>query len=334
MKHRIQFLRRRRDFITLIGGAAAWPLAAHAQQSDRVYRVGMLTGQPEADPENASRLAAFRQALGKFGWSEGRNLLINIRWGAGDPDRMRVLAKELNGLAPDIVVSESTPATAALRQEIPNVPIVFSQVANPVGAGFAASFARPGGNITGFTNFEPSMGGKWLELLKELAPHVARTTAIFNPKTHSGQYWQSIEAAVPSLAVTFTRSPVGDATEIERAVEAFARDPNGGLLVMPDAFTLTHRELIALAERRRLPSIYAFRVFPASGGLLSYGVDQVEIYRRKAAYVDRILRGANPGELPIEGPTKFELVINLKTAKALGLDVPWILQQRADEVIE
>jgi putative ABC transport system substrate-binding protein len=248
---------------------------------------------------------------------------------------MRVLAKELNGLAPDIVVSESTPATAALRQEIPNVPIVFSQVANPVGAGFAASFARPGGNITGFTNFEPSMGGKWLELLKELAPHVARTTAIFNPKTHSGQYWQSIEAAVPSLAVTFTRSPVGDATEIERAVEAFARDPNGGLLVMPDAFTLTHRELIvALAERRRLPSIYAFRVFPASGGLLSYGVDQVEIYRRKAAYVDRILRGANPGELPIEGPTKFELVINLKTAKALGLDVPWILQQRADEVIE
>jgi putative ABC transport system substrate-binding protein len=326
----------RRKFLATLGGvAAAWPLAAHAQQSDRVYRVGMLTGQPEADPQNASRLAAFRQALGKFGWSEGRNLLIDIRWGAGDPDRMRVLAKELNGLAPDIVVSESTPATAALRQEIPNVPIVFSQVANPVGAGFAASFARPGGNITGFTNFEPSMGGKWLELLKELAPHVARTTAIFNPKTHSGQYWQSIEAAVPSLAVTFTRSPVGDATEIERAVEAFARDPNGGLLVMPDAFTLTHRELIvALAERRRLPSIYAFRVFPASGGLLSYGVDQVEIYRRKAAYVDRILRGANPGELPIEGPTKFELVINLKTAKALGLDVPWILQQRADEVIE
>ena len=327
---------RRRDFITLLGStAAAWPLPAGAQQSGRVYRVGMLAGQPEADPENASRLAAFRQALGKFGWSEGRNIVIDIRWGAGDPDRMRVLAKELSGLAPDIVVSESTPATAALRQEIPNVPIVFSQVANPVGAGFAASFARPGGNFTGFTNFEPSMGGKWLELLKELAPHVARTTAIFNPKTHSGQYWQSIEAAVPSLAVTFTRSPVDDATEIERAVEAFARDPNGGLLVMPDAFTLTHRELIvALAERRRLPSIYAFRVFPASGGLLSYGVDQVEIYRRIAAYVDRILRGANPGELPIEGPTKFELVINLKTAKALGLDVPWILQQRADEVIE
>jgi ABC-type uncharacterized transport system substrate-binding protein len=225
----------------------------------------MLTGQPEGDPENAARLAAFRLALGKFGWSEGRNLLIDIRWGAGDPDRMRVLAKELNRLAPDIVVSESTPATAALRQEIPNVPIVFSQVANPVGAGFAASLARPGGNITGFTNFEPSMGGKWLELLKEVAPRVARTAAIFNPETHSGQYWQSIEAAAPSLAVTFTRAPVRDAAEIERTIEAFARDPNGGLLVMPDSFTLTHRELIvALAERRRLPSIYAFRVFPAS----------------------------------------------------------------------
>ena len=327
---------KRREFITLLGGAAAaWPVGAHTQQPDKVYRVGMLTGQPEGDPENAARLAAFRLALGKFGWSEGRNLLIDIRWGAGDPDRMRVLAKELNRLAPDIVVSESTPATAALRQEIPNVPIVFSQVANPVGAGFAASLAHPGGNITGFTNFEPSMGGKWLELLKEVAPRVARTAAIFNPETHSGQYWQSIEAAAPSLAVTFTRAPVRDAAEIERTIEAFARDPNGGLLVMPNSFTLTHRELIvALAERHRLPSIYAFRVFPASGGLLSYGIDQVEIYRRIAAYVDRIFRGANPGELPIEGPTKFELAVNLKTAKALGLDVPPTLLARADEVIE
>ena len=198
---------KRREFITLLGGAAAaWPLAVSAQQPGRVYRVGILAGQPEGDPENAARLAAFRLALGKFGWSEGRNLLIDIRWGAGDPGRMRVLAKELNRLAPDIVVSESTPATAALRQEIPNVPIVFSQVANPVGAGFAASLASPGGNITGFTNFEPSMGGKWLELLKEVAPRVARIAAIFNPETHSGQYWQSIEAAAPSLAVTFTRA--------------------------------------------------------------------------------------------------------------------------------
>jgi putative tryptophan/tyrosine transport system substrate-binding protein len=326
---------KRRTFITLLGGAAAWPLAAHAQQSDRVYRAGMLTGQPEADPENASQLAAFRQALGKFGWSEGRNLLIDIRWGAGDPDRMRVLAKELNGLAPDIVVSESTPATAALRQEIPNVPIVFSQVANPVGAGFAASFARPGGNITGFTNFEPSMGGKWLELLKELAPHVARTTAIFNPKTHSGQYWQSIEAAASSLAVEFNRAPARDVAGIENAVAGLARGHNGGVLVMPDTFTLAHREfIVTLAARHRLPAIYAFAVFTKTGGLLSYGIDQVEIYRRAASYVDRILKGDKPAELPVQAPTKFELIVNLKTAKALGLEVPWFLQQRADEVIE
>jgi putative ABC transport system substrate-binding protein len=326
---------KRRDFVTLLGAAAAWPLAARAQQAGRVYRIGMLMGQPEGDPENASRIAAFRLALGKLGWSEGRNLLIDMRWGAGDPDRMRTHGKELSGLAPDIVVAESTPATAALRQEARGVPIVFLQVANPIGAGFVASLAHPGGNITGFTNFEPSMGGKWLELLKEVAPRLARAAAIFNPETHSGQYWQSIEAAAPSLAVKFTRAPVRGAAEIERAVEALARDPNGGLLVMPDSFTLTHRELIVtLAERHRLPSIYPFRVFPASGGLVSYGIDQVEIYRRAAAYVDRILRGANPGELPVEAPTKFELVINLKTAKALGLDVPWILQQRADEVIE
>jgi ABC-type uncharacterized transport system substrate-binding protein len=327
---------KRRDFIALLGAATATrPLAARAQQSGKVYRIGMLAGQPETDPENAPRLAAFRQSLGKFGWSEDRNLRIDIRWGAGDPARMRALAKELSGLAPDIVVAESTPATAALRQEIPNVPIVFSQVANPTGAGFAASLARPGGNTTGFTNFEPSMGGKWLELLKEVAPHVARTTAIFNPRTHSGQYWHSIETAAPSLAVTFTRSPVGDATEIEHVLEAFARAPNGGLLVMPDSFTLTHRELIVvITQRRRLPSIYAFRVFPRSGGLLSYGIDQVEIFRRIAAYVDRILRGANPGELPIEGRTKFELAVNLKTAKALGLEVPPTLLARADEVIE
>jgi putative ABC transport system substrate-binding protein len=326
---------RRREFITLVGGAAAWPLAARAQQAGRVYRIGMLMGQPEGDPENASRLAAFRLALGKLGWSEGRNLLIDMRWGAGDPDRMRTHGKELSGLAPDIVVAESTPATAALRQEVRGVPIVFLQVANPIGAGFVASLARPGGNITGFTNFEPSMGGKWLELLKEVAPRLARAAAIFNPETHSGQYWQSIEAAAPSLAVKFIRAPVRAAAEIERAVEAFARDPNGGLLVMPDSFTLAHREMIVtLAERHRLPSIYAFRVFPASGGLLSYGIDQVEIYRRVAAYVDRILRGANPGELPVEGPTKFELVINLRTAKALGLDIPGNLLSFVDEVIE
>jgi putative ABC transport system substrate-binding protein len=327
---------KRREFITLLGGAAAaWPLAARAQQAGKVYRVGMLTGQPESDPENASRLETFRQALGKFGWSEGRNLLIEIRWGGGDPERMRALADELSGLAPDIVVAESTPATTALRQAMPHVPIVFSQVANPIGAGFVANLARPGGNITGFTNFEPSMGGKWIELLKEVAPRVAHVSAVFNPKTHSGQYWQSIEAAAPSIVAAFTRAPVREPAEIERAIETLAREPNGGLLVMPDSFTLTNRELIVtLAKRHRLPSIYPFRVFPASGGLVSYGIDQVEIFRRVAAYIDRIFRGATPGELPVQAPTKFELVINLKTAKALGLDVPPTLLARADEVIE
>jgi putative ABC transport system substrate-binding protein len=208
-------------------------------------------------------------------------------------------------------------------------------VANPIGSGLVASLARPGANLTGFTNFEPTMGGKWLELLKEIAPGVTRAVAIFNPETHSGQYWQSMEAAAPSLAVQFNRAPARDAAGIESAVAGLAREPNGGVLVMPDAFTLAHRELIvALTARHRLPAIYPFRSFTDTGGLLSYGIDQVEIYRQAASYVDRILKGEKPAELPVQAPTKFELIVNLKTAKALGLDVPWILQQRADEVIE
>jgi putative ABC transport system substrate-binding protein len=214
------------------------------------------------------------------------------------------------------------------------VSIVFLQVGNPVGSGFVASLAHPGGNLTGFTNFEPTMGGKWLELLKEIAP-VMRAIAIFNPDTHSGQYWQTMEAAAPSLAVEFERSPVRDLAGIESAVAELAREPNGGVVVMPDAFTLTHLELIVtLTARHRLPSIYPFRVFTVNGGLLSYGIDHVDVYRRAASYVDRILRGEKPANLPVQAPTKFELIVNLKTAKALGLDVPWFLQQRADEVIE
>jgi putative tryptophan/tyrosine transport system substrate-binding protein len=327
---------RRRDLITFLGGAAiTWPLTVRAQQGERMRRIGVLMGQAENDPGNPSRVAAFEQALGKLGWSHGRTVVIEFRWGAGNLDQMQSYAKELISLVPDVVVAESTPAAAALRRESGTTPVVFMQVANPVGSGFVTSFAHPNGNMTGFTNFEPTMGSKWLQLLKEVAPRLTRAAAIFNPETHSGQYWQSIEAAAPSLGVKFTRAPAHDAAEIERAVAATARESDGGLIVMPDAFTLTHRELIVTrAAQHHLPSIYAFRVFPASGGLLSYGVDQIDIYRRAALYVDRILRGANVGELPVEAPVKFELVINLKTAKALGLIVPDKLLATADEVIE
>jgi putative tryptophan/tyrosine transport system substrate-binding protein len=327
---------RRRKFITLLGGAAAaWPLAARAQQPDRMRRIGVLIGTLENDLEASLRVGEFRQALAKLGWSEGRNVAIEFRFGAGDPNRMRTQAKELTGISPDVLVAESTPAAVALRQETAAVPIVFLQVANPIGSGLVASLARPGANVTGFTNFEPAIGGKWLELLKEIAPGVTRAIAVFNPETHSGQYWQSLEAAAPSLAVTFKQAAARDAAGIESALADLAREPNGGVLVMPDAFTLAHRELIVtLAARHRLPAIYPFAVFTKSGGLLSYGIDQVELYRRAPVYVDRILRGEKPADLPVQAPTKFELVVNLKTAKALGLDVPWFLQQRADEVIE
>jgi putative ABC transport system substrate-binding protein len=327
---------RRREFIHLLcGAAAAWPRVAHAQQADRVRRIGVLIGTLENDPEASLRTQEFRQALAKLGWSEGRNVGIEFRFGAGDPNRMRVQAKELAGISPDVIVAESTPAAVALRQATTTVPIVFLQVANPIGSGLVASLAHPGANLTGFTNFEPAIGGKWLELLKEVAPGVTRAIAIFNPETHSGQYWQSIEAAASSLAVEFNRAPARDATAIENAVVGLAGGDNGGMLVMPDAFTLAHRELIVtLAAHHRLPAIYAFAVFTKAGGLLSYGIDQVEIYRRAASYVDRILKGDKPGELPVQAPTKFELIVNLKTAKALGLEVPWFLQQRADEVIE
>jgi putative tryptophan/tyrosine transport system substrate-binding protein len=325
----------RRQFVALLGGSAAWPLAARAQQPERTRRIGVVMVTKETDPETPLRAMAFRQALAKLGWSEGRNVVIDFRFGTGDLNRFRAEAKELTGLTPDVIVAESTPAAVALRQETAAVPIVFLQVANPIGSGLVASLARPGANLTGFTNFEPTMGGKWLELLKEIAPGVTRAIAIFNPETHSGQYWQSMEAAAPSLAVQFNRAPARQAAGIESAVADLAREPNGGVLVMPDAFTLAHRELIvALTARHGLPTIYAFRAFVDTGGLLSYGIDQVEIYRQAASYVDRILKGERPAELPVQAPTKFELIVNLKTVKALGLDVPWILQQRADEVIE
>jgi putative tryptophan/tyrosine transport system substrate-binding protein len=248
---------------------------------------------------------------------------------------MRAYAKDLIGASPDVLVAESTPATAALQAETRTTPIVFLQAGNPVGTGFVTSFARPGGNLTGFTNYSPTMGGKWLELLKELVPRLIRAAALFNPKTHTGQYWDVLEPAARALNVQFAKSAVADVAGIERTVEAMSGEPSGGLLVMPDSFTMSHQgTIVASAARHRVPAIYAFRAFPASGGLMSYGMDMVSVYSAAAAYVDRILRGEKPGDLPVQAPTKFEFVINLQTARALGLDVPPMLLARADEVIE
>ncbi len=274
---------RRREFIILLGGsaAAAWPVAARAQQGERMRRVGVLVGFAESDPESPARLAAFRHSLERLGWKEGQNVRIEYRWGAGDPTRMRAHAKQLIDTTPDVLVAESTPATAALQAETQTTPIVFLQAGNPVGSGFVTSFARPGGNLTGFTNYAPTMGGKWLELLKEVVPRLVRTAALFNPKTHTGQYWGVLEAAAQSMNVQFAKAAIADAPEIERAVKAMDGEPSGGLLVMPDSFTLSHQEtIVASAARHRVPAIYAFRAFPASGGLMSYGMDMICISGR------------------------------------------------------
>jgi putative tryptophan/tyrosine transport system substrate-binding protein len=323
----------RRNFITLLGGALAWPLAARAEE--RMRRIAMLVGATESDPEAPLSLEGFRQTLNQLGWKEGISVSIDTRWGGGDPDRIRVYAKELIDIAPDVAVADSTPAALALQRESRTTPIIFIQAGNPVGSGLVANLARPGGNLTGFTNYVPSMGGKWLELLKEVAPRLARVAALFNPKTHTGQYWNVLETATQTLGVTFGKAAVEDDSRIARAVEAMAGEPAGGLIVMPDSFTMSHREtIVALAARHRVPTVYPFRVFAAQGGLMSYGMNRVGVYRDAASYVDRVLRGEKPGGLPVQAPTTFELVINLKTAKALGLEVPWFLQQRADEVIE
>jgi ABC-type uncharacterized transport system substrate-binding protein len=327
---------RRREFIAVFGGVVAvWPMAARAQQHEQMRRIGVLVGFAESDPESPARLAAFRQSLERLGWKEGHNVRVEYRWGAGDPTRMRAHAKELIGTTPDVLVAESTPATAALQAETRITPIIFLQAGNPVGSGFVASFARPGGNLTGFTNYAPSMGGKWLELLKEVVPPLVRVAALFNPQTHTGQYWGVLEAAAQTVNVQFEKAAVANAVEIERAVEGMSGEPHGGLMVMPDSFTMSHQEtIVASAVRHRIPAIYAFRAFPVNRGLMSYGMDMISVYRDAAGYVDRILRGEKPADLPVQGPTRFELVINLKTARALGLEVPPTLLARADEVIE
>jgi ABC-type uncharacterized transport system substrate-binding protein len=329
---------KRRQFVTLLGGAVvAWPLAARAQQSERVRRVGVLMAFPESDPEAQVRVVAFREGLQKLGWTEGRNIRIDTRWAALDAQAMQRFAKELVGLQPDVILAHTTPATLAVQKETRAIPIVFVQIADPVGSGLVASFSRPAGNVTGFTNVEPTMGGKWLEVLKEIAPRVARVAVIFNPATapYSELYLNSFKAAAASLAVEPIVAPVLDASTLESVLAAQAREPNGGLIVMPDIFTTGHRaEITLLAARYRLPAVYPFRYFTQIGGLLSYGSDPFDQVWHATTYVDRILKGEKPSELPVQAPVKFELVINLKTAKTLGLDVPWILQQRADEVIE
>jgi putative ABC transport system substrate-binding protein len=323
---------KRRAFITLFAGAAAWPLAARAQQVERVRRIAVLNNLAEGDRDTQAWTGAFRQRLESLGWS---NLQIDIRWAAGDLTRLRRYAADLVSMAPDVAFAESTPAISALQQATRTIPIVFVGGSNPVGSGFVASLARPEGNITGFISFEPAIGGKWLGTLKEIAPRVVRAALIYNPQTHTGQYFQSIETAAQSLGVELVRLAFGDASDLERGIDDFARAPNGGLLVLSDPSTGLHRELIvALAARHRLPAVYSFRQFVTTGGLISYGVDRPDQYRRAAEYVSRILKGEKPAELPVQVPTKFELLINLKTAKALGLEVPDKLLAVADEVIE
>jgi ABC-type uncharacterized transport system substrate-binding protein len=330
---------RRRDFITLVGATAvAWPLAAHAQQSERVRRIGALMAYPESDPEAQARVVAFRDGLQKLGWTEGLNIRLEIRWAApDDPESRPRLAKELVALQPDLLLSHGTPNTATLLQHTRTIPIVFAALSDPVGSGFVASFSQPGGTVTGFANMEPTMASKWLELLKEVAPRVERVAILFNPATAPyAEYWQNpFKAAAASLAVEASAAHVHATWELESVVAAHAHAPNGGLIVMPDTFTSTHRaEIIALAALHRLPAVYPFRFFAELSGLLSYGNNLIDDFRRAANYADRILRGAKPGELPVQFPVKFELVVNLKTAKALGLTVPPSLLARADEVIE
>jgi putative ABC transport system substrate-binding protein len=328
---------RRREFVILLGGsaAAAWPLAAHAQQSNRLRVVGVLLAMAPDDPEAQLRVKAFEAGLRELGWTEGRNLRLEYRWAAGDAALLRKQATELVGLAPDLILATSTPVLAALRQENP-LPIVFVQVTDPIGSGFVPNLARPGGSLTGFTSFEFTIGSKWLEALKHVAPAVTRVALIFNPDTapFAHMFWQPVEDAAPSFDVEPMQAPVRDVGEIERTVAAFARQ-NCGLMVLPDVSTTNHRDLIiALAARHRLPAVYPYRYFATSGGLMSYGSDLADVYRRAASYVDRILKGAIPGDLPVQAPAKFEFVINLKTANALGLTVPPLWLGRADEVIE
>ena len=327
---------KRREFIAALGGAAAWPVVGHAQQPEQMRRIGVLVASGEDESDIQARLAGFRQGIEKLGWSQGRNVRIDTRFAAGRADQYQVLAKELVALQPDVILAQSPSITAALQRESRAIPIVFVSVSDPIGAGFVANLARPGGNITGMMQYEAGITGKWLAMLKEISPRLARVALVGNAKTTAYDYFLgAAEAAVPPLAIELKSRRVETAADIERAIGAFARAPNGGLLLLPDSTVTSNRDLIiALAAHHRLPAVYPFRFFVAAGGLMSYGTDQVEILRQAASYVDRILRGTNPADLPVQAPTKYETILNLKTAKALDLDVPTSLLARADEVIE
>src|SRR5262245_46043307 len=327
---------KRRTFIAGLGGAAAWPMVARGQQTERVRRIGVLTSSAESDQEGQSSVKAFQEELRNLGWME-RNNEIDIRWTAADVELMKRFAKELVTLQPDLILTSSTPATAAMLEQTRTIPIIFVLVADPVGSGFVASLPRPGGNATGFTPIVGSLGGKWVELLKEIAPRVARVTLLFNPPTATfvEGYLNPFKAAAASIGAEAIVAPVNDMPDVESLVTKEAREPSSGLVVIPDAFTGRHRaEITALAARYHLPTVSWSRSFVEVGGLISYGPNIVDEYRRAASYADRILQGSKPSELPVQAAVKFELVINLKTAKTLGLDVPPTMLARADEVIE
>jgi putative ABC transport system substrate-binding protein len=327
---------QRREFIAGLGGVTAWPVVARGQQTERIRRVGVLMSLDENDPLAKLRYSTFTQALADLGWTDGRNLRMDVRWHHDDTNRIRTLAHELVSSLPDIILPNGTPATVALQRETRTIPIVFMNVSDPVASSIVSRLDRPGGNITGFANYEASLGGKWLELLSEIAPGLKRAAVMFNPDTSpASAYMSSVETAARSLKVLPIITPVHSDVEIETAIAALRREPLGGLVVMPDAFMVDHRaRIISAAARNNVLAIYTQSAFTKDGGLVSYGADRIDTFRRAPTYVDRILRGATPGELPIQLPTKFEMVVNLKTAKALGLTVPQSILLRADEVIE